>query len=338
MRRRPFRTRPQTRRFAPPLLASLALALAAAPACAAESDAQYPSKPIRFIVPFTAGGLTDKLARSVAHDLQEAWQQPVIVENKPGAGGTIGADHVAKAAGDGYTILLGTHATHAINVTLLKNLPYDAVGDFTPVSLLATVPNVLMVHPSVPANNVQELVQLARRKPGTLNFISQGIGTSGHMSGELLKSLAGIDMTHIPARGPAQALSDVMGGHADILFDSVAIGMPVVQSGKVRALAVTGRERSPAAPDLPTMIEAGVPDYEIVLWFSVFAPKDTPPAIVAKLNREIVRSMNKPSARAGFVQDGMTVAASSPEQLRDFQKAEIVKWAKLIKASGASAN
>jgi len=322
----------------PTLLAGLALALAAAPGSAAETEAQYPSKPIRFIVPFTAGGLTDKLARSVAHDLQEAWHQSVIVENKPGAGGTIGADHVAKAPADGYTILMGTHATHAINVTLMKNLPYDAVGDFKPVSLLATVPNVLMVHPSVQAQNVKELIDLAKRKPGALNFISQGIGTSGHMSGELFKSLAGIDMTHIPARGPAQALSDVMGGHADILFDSVAIGMPVVRSGKVRALATTGRERSPAAPDLPTMIEAGVPDYEIVLWFSVFVPKDTPAAIVAKLNREVVRSMNKPSTRTAFLQDGLTVAASSPEQLGDFQKKEIAKWAKLIKEAGIPSN
>lgn len=320
-----------------PLLAGLALALAATQACAGAADA-YPSKPIRLVVPFTPGGLTDKLARSVAHDLQEAWQQPVIVENKPGAGGTIGADLVAKAPADGYTILLGTHATHAINVTLLANLPYDAVRDFEPVSLLATVPNVLMVHPSVPAHSVQELIQLAKRKPGSLNFVSQGIGTSGHMSGDLFKSLAGIDMVHIPARGPAQAVSDVMGGHADILFDSVAIGMPIVRSGKLRALAVTSRERSPAAPELPTMIEAGVPGYEIVLWFSVFAPKGTPADIVLKLNHEIARAMGKPSTRAAFVQEGLTVSASSPEQLGQFQQAEIKKWARLIKASGATSN
>lgn len=303
-------------------------------ASAAEPGENYPNKPIRLIVPFTAGGLTDRLARLVAKDLQDAWGEPVIVENRPGAGGTIAADYVAKSSGDGYTLLLGTHATHAINVNLMKNLPYDAVRDFRPVSLLATVPNLLMVHPSVPAQSVQELIQLAQREPGTLNYTSQGIGTSGHMSGELLKSLAGVDMVHIPARGPAQAMNDLVGGHADILFDSVAIGAPMVRSGKVRALAVTARERSAAIPELPTMIETGIPDYEMVLWFAVFVGKDTPSHIVTKLNQEIVRSMSKPGARTAFVEDGLTVVASSPEKLAEFQHNEIAKWARVIAEAG----
>ena len=327
-------TRPLRRRLLHAALACLATAVTTLPSHATESAAAYPSKPIRFVVPFTAGGLTDRLARVVAHDLQQAWGQPVIVENRPGAGGTIAADHVAKSPGDGYTLLLGTHATHAINVSLMKSLPYDAVNDFVPVSLLATVPNLLMLHPSVPATSVAELIALAKREPGTLNFTSQGIGTSGHMSGELLKSLTGIDMVHIPGRGPAQAINDLVGGHADILFDSVASGAPLVRSNKVRALAVTGKERSATLPELPTMVEAGVPDYEMVLWFSVFAPRGTPADIVAKLNQAIVRSMNDPTTRATFIKDGLSVAASTPEGLADFQRTEIAKWARLIREAG----
>lgn len=317
---------------------SMAVGVVAGPAHAAETSARFPTKPIRLIVPFTAGGLTDKLARNIANDLQGALQQSVIVENRPGAGGTLGADEVAKAPGDGHTLLLGTHATHAINVTLLSKLPYDATADFEPVSLLATVPNVLMVHPSVAANSVQELIATARQKPGSLNYLSQGVGTSGHMSGELLKSLAGIDIMHIPARGPSQALTDLIGGHADILFDSVAIGMPIVNTGKLKALAVTSKERSPAAPGLPTMIEAGVPDYEIVLWFAVYASKGTPGNVVDIINKHVANSMNKPSTREAFAKDGLTVVASSPSELASYQKSEIAKWAKVIKSSGAIAN
>ncbi len=331
----PALLRPQSR------LLSLGLAFSLSLTCslvqAAESADAYPSKSIRFIVPFTAGGLTDKLARTVAHEMQATWKQSVIVENRPGAGGTIGADVVAKAPNDGYTVLMGTHATHAINVTLLDKLPYDAVKDFTPVSLLATVPNVLLLNPDVPANSVAELIKLAKSKPGTLNFTSQGIGTSGHMSGEYFKSLAGIDMVHVPAKGPSQALSDVVGGHTQIIFDSVAMGMPMVQAGKLKALAVTGLERSPTVPNLPTMNESGVPGYEIVLWFGMFAPKDTPAPIVAKLNAEMARILKKPSIQDAFVKEGVTLAGGSSEQLAKFQKDEIVKWAKLIKASGASA-
>lgn len=316
----------------------MAAMLAASLTCQAAGAGDYPAKSIRFVVPFTAGGLTDRLARTLAHELQEAWGQPVIVENRPGAGGTVGADAVAKAQGDGYTILMGTHATHAINVSLMPDLPYDAKGDFVPVSLLATVPSLLLINPAVPAASVQDLVALAKKQPGVLNYSSQGVGTSGHMAGEHFKALAGIDMVHVPAKGPTQALTDLVGHHVDILFDSIAIAMPMVRSGKIKALAVTSRERSATVPDLPTMREAGVPDYEIVLWFGVFAPKGTPEPIVAKLNRELVRILAMPAVHDAFVQDGVTLAGTTPQELAKFQQDEIVKWAALIKASGAVAS
>lgn len=311
------------------------VAAAACPQARAETADQYPSKPIRFIVPFTAGGLTDKLARALAHEMTESWKQPVVVENRGGAGGTIGADLAAKAPGDGYVVLMGTHATHAINVTLLEPLPYDAVKDFKPVTLLATVPSVLLVNPALPVNSVQDLVKLAKSRPGTLNYSSQGVGTSGHMAGEYFKMLAGIDMVHVPAKGPAQALADVMGNHVDMVFDSVAIGMPLVRSGKLKGLAVTSRERSPSAPDLPTMAEAGVPGYEIALWFALYTPKGTPDAIVAKLNQEMRRALAQPAIRDTFIQDGVTLAATTPVELAAFQSDEASKWGRLIKATGA---
>lgn len=326
------------RRASLALLATLPLWFTAQPAAAAESAESYPSKPIHLIVPFTAGGLTDRLGRTIAQEMSEAWNQPVIVENRSGAGGTIGAEVVSKAAGDGYTLLLGTHATHAINVTLLDNLPYDAVADFEPVTLLATVPSVLVVHPSVPVKSLQELIDLAKKDPGKLTFSSQGIGTSGHMAGEHLKSLAGIDLLHVPARGPVQALGDVVGGHTNLMFESVALSSPMVESGKLKALAVTSRERSPAVPNLPTMDEAGVPGYEIVLWFAVYAGKDTPEPIINKLSTKLQEVLRKPAIQKAFVADGVNLVGNTPQELAQFQQDETVKWAKLIKATGASAN
>lgn len=317
----------------------LALGMAAAPGLVRSADTPdaYPSKPIRFVVPFPPGGITDRLARMLGQRMQESMGQPVIVENRAGAGATVGSDFVAKAKPDGYTILLGAHASHAINVSLMK-LPYDAVKDFAPISLLGTVPNLLLVRPSTPVDNVKELIALAKAKPGTLTYTSAGVGTSGHMAGELLESMAGIDLVHVPNKGAAQALNDAVGGHVDIVFDSVALSMPLVRAGKLKALAVTSLERSAAAPNIPTMAEAGVPGYEIILWFAVFAPAGTPAAIVQKLHAEVVRAFDNPQMRASFAEEGLTVVASSPDKLAEFQRTEIVKWSKLIKTLGLAAN
>jgi tripartite-type tricarboxylate transporter receptor subunit TctC len=247
---------------------------------AQDPAAGFPARTIRIVVPFPPGGVTDRLARVVAQKMQEHWGQPAVVENRPGASGMIAAEAVAKSAPDGYTIMMGHIGTHAINVSLFSKLPYDPVRDFAPVSLLVSVPNVLLVHPSVPANSVQELVALAKARPGTLNFASPGSGTSGHMSAELFKSLAGIDIVHVPYKGPGPALQDLVAGQVNMLFDTVASSMPQVRGGKVKGLAVTTRERSAIAPDVPTMAESGVAGYEIAPWFAAYAPAGTPPAAV----------------------------------------------------------
>lgn len=304
-----------------------AAALAGAPAQAAET---YPDKPIRFVVPFPPGGLTDRIARTLGEKLQASMGQPVVIENKPGAGATIGSDAVAKARPDGYTIGLGAHASHAINVSLMK-LPYDAVKDFAPVSLLATVPNMLLLRPDSPANSVADLVRLAKAKPGSFTYTSAGVGTSGHIAGALLASMAGVELLHVPAKGPAQAVQDALGGHVDILFDSTALSLPLVRSGKLKALAVTSLERSPAAPQLPTMSEAGVPGYEVLLWFGLYAPAGTPPEIVKRLHAETAKAFADPKLRESFVQDGVNVIAGPPEKLAEFQQAEIAKYARLVR-------
>lgn len=314
------------------------LLVLAAPVAALSQPAgapAWPTKPIHFVVPFPPGGITDRLARTLAQKMHESFGQPVVVENKPGAAGNLAGDAVAKAPPDGYTLLMGSHATHGVNPTLYRKMPYDAVKDFAPVSLLVTVPNVLLVHPSVPARNVKELIAHAKAKPGKLTFSSAGSGTSGHMAGQLLMSLAGIDMLHVPNKGPAQALQDVVGGHVDVVFDSVALGMPLARAGKLKALAVTSVERSPIAPDLPTMAETGLPGYEIELWFAALTTAGTPAPIVSKLNAEIVRILKQPEVSQPLVNQGMTVKASSPEGLAEHVKREIPKWAKLVKETGA---
>jgi tripartite-type tricarboxylate transporter receptor subunit TctC len=319
-------------------LAALVLAVAAVDARAQDPAAGFPARTIRIVVPFPPGGVTDRLARMVAQKMQEHWGQPAVVENRPGASGMIAAETVAKSAPDGYTLMMGHIGTHAINVSLFGKLPYDPVKDFAPVSLLVSVPNVLLVHPSVPANSVQELVALAKARPGTLNFASPGSGTSGHMSAELFKSLAGIDIVHVPYKGPGPALQDLVAGQVNMLFDTVASSMPQVRGGKVKGLAVTTRERSAIAPDVPTMAESGVAGYEIAPWFAAYAPAGTPPAVVNKLQAEMARILNLPDVRAAFVdQQGMTLIASSPAELGAHTQREIAKWAQVVKATGAKA-
>ena len=315
---------------------SLAAAAALLPAAALEAhatEASYPDRPLKFVVPFPPGGLTDRIARSLAQDMGESMGQPLVVDNRPGAGATIGSDFVARAKPDGYTILLGAHASHAINLSLMK-LPYDPVRSFEPVSLLATVPNMLLVRPTFPGSSLRELIAEAKKHPGKLTYTSAGVGTSGHIAGSMLASMAGIELLHVPARGPAQAVQDALGGHVDILFDSTALSMPLVKTGKLKALAVTSPERSPALPELPTMSEAGLPGYEVLLWFGLYAPAGTPKAIVQRLHAETVKAFADPKVRDPLVRDGVDVVASTPLHLAQFQSSEITKYAKLIKALG----
>ncbi|MBC5781356.1 tripartite tricarboxylate transporter substrate binding protein [Ramlibacter sp. USB13] len=314
------------------LVAALA-ALSSAAFVAHAADAPYPDRPIKFVVPFPPGGVTDRIARSLAQKMSESMGQPVVVENKPGAGATIGTDFVARSKPDGYTILLGAHASHAINVSLMK-LPYDAVKGFEPVSLLATVPNMLLVRPTFAGNSLRDLIAEAKKHPGKLTYTSAGVGTSGHIAGSLLATMAGVELLHVPARGPAQAVQDALGGHVDILFDSTALSLPLVNSGKLKALAVTSQQRSPAVPKLPTMAEAGLPGYEVLLWFGLYAPAGTPPAIVQRLHAETVKAFADAKVRGPLENDGVDVVAGTPQQLAEFQRAEIAKYAKLVKDMG----
>jgi tripartite-type tricarboxylate transporter receptor subunit TctC len=309
----------------------LAVAVAASPAFAAD----YPIKPIRIVVPFSAGGTSDFLARAIAAKLDGALGQTVIIDNKPGAGGNIGSDAVAKADPDGYTLLLGTVGTHAINSSLYKKMPYDAMKDFAPVTLVAEVPNMLVVHPSVPAKSVQELLALAKAKPGSLTFASSGNGSSIHLSGELFKSLAGVDMLHIPYKGSSPAVSDLLGGQVNMMFDNMPSSLPHVKAGKLRALAVTSAKRSPAMPDLPTLAETGITGYDAAAWFGVLAPAGTPPDVIKKLNTEIVKVLNMPEVAARLSVQGAVPTTNTPEQFAAYIKSETAKWAKVVKASGA---
>jgi len=313
------------------LILGLALAMAASPAAAQT----WPTKPIKWVVPFAPGGTTDILARTIGEKLGVALGQPVIVENKPGAGGGLGADFVAKSAPDGYTILGGTISTNAINASLYKDLPYDPVKDFVPVTLIARVPNMLVVNNDVPVKTVAELIALMKKNPGKYTFASSGNGTSQHLSGELFKSMAGVDMQHIPYKGSPPALQDVMGGSVTMTFDNITTAWPLAKGGKLRALGVTTAKRSPAAPDVPTLAEAGVVGYEIGSWQGVFAPAGTPPAIVKRLNSEIVKIINLPDVQEKLLLLGAEPVGNSSEDFTVFVKAEVIKWGDVVKKSGA---
>ena len=295
----------------------------------------YPAKPIRLVVPFPPGGATDILARDVAQKLTEAWGQSVVVDNRPGAGGNIGAELVAKAAPDGYTLLMGTVGTHAINASLYAKMPYDHIKDFAPVILVAGVPNVLVVNPALPVNSVAELIAYAKANPGKLNFASSGNGTSIHLSGELFKVMAGVQMTHVPYKGSAPAVQDLISGQVQLMFDNLPPSLPQIKAGKLRALAVTSTTRAPALPDVPTMAEAGLPGFEASSWFGVLAPAGTPPAIVAKLNAEIAKWLATPEAKERLSKQGANAAGGSPEDFVKHIAAETTKWAKVVKDSGA---
>jgi len=314
-----------------------ALAIGLLLACLAPlaSAQAYPNHAIRLVVPFPAGGTTDILARAVAQKLTESLGQSVVVDNRPGAGGNIGADVVAKSQPDGYTLLMGTVGTHAINPSVYAKMPYDHIKDFVPVVLVAGVPNVLVVNPSLPVNSVADLIKLAKAKPGTINFASSGNGTSIHLSGELFKTMAGVDMTHVPYKGSAPALTDLIAGQVQVMFDNLPSSLPQIKAGKLHAIAVTSLQRAPALPDVPTMSESGLPGFEASSWFGVLGPAGTPPAVVAKLNGEVNKWLQTPQAREQLLAQGAQAAGGSPEQFAAFIRAETDKWAKVVKASGA---
>ena len=289
----------------------------------------YPNKAIRFVVPLSAGA-ADTLARTIGAKLTESWGQQVVVENRPGAGTTIGTDLVAKAAADGYTLLMATFS-HAVNATFYRKLPYDTLRDFATVTLVASAPNVLVVHPSIPATSVREFIALARSRPGELNFASAGNGSSSHLAGELFKSLAGISMLHVPYKGAAPAMTDLLGGHVHLTFDPLPSSLPHVKAGKLRALGVTSAKRSAAIPELATIAEAGVAGYEISGWSGVLVAAGTPKEIVTQLNAEIVKILNIPEVKERFSGLGFETVGNAPEQFDAFIRAEINKWGKVVR-------
>ncbi len=308
---------------------------AAAALFAAGALAQYPAKPVKVIVPYPPGGPTDIVARVVAQKLSEQTGQQFVVDNRAGAGGNIGAEAVARSPADGYTLLVATTA-HAINKTLFKTLSYDLTKDFVPVSQLTSGPLVIVANPALPAKNVKELIALAKAKPGDLSFASSGPGQSTHLAAELFSSMAGVKMTHIPYKGSAPALTDTMGGQTSLFFDTMLSAMPHVRSGKLKALAVTSAARSPAAPDIPTVAESGLPGYEAIAWNGMLAPAGTPKEVVAKLNAELKKALELPEIRERFAAQGFAAAWSPPDQYAGFIAAEVDKWAKVVKVSGAT--
>ena len=295
----------------------------------------WPAKPIKWVVPFAPGGTTDILARTVGEKLALALGQPVVIENKPGAGGGVGADFTAKAAPDGYTIMGGTISTHAINASLYDKLPYDPVKDFVAITLLARVPNMLVVNPAIPAKNVAELIALLKANPNKFTFASAGNGTSQHLSGELFKTMAGVEMQHIPYKGSPPALQDVVGGQVTMTFDNITTALPLAKAGRLRALAVTTATRSAVAPEVPTLAESGLPGFEVGSWQGVFAPAGTPPEIVKRLNAEIVKILKLPDIKEKLTGLGAEPVGNSAEEFAAMVKSEVVKWADVVKKSGA---
>jgi tripartite-type tricarboxylate transporter receptor subunit TctC len=325
-----------TRYTAAGALALSASVLACGGALAAQAGADYPSKPIRLIVPLTAGGPTDILARIIAAPLGEALGQQVVVDNRPGAGGNIGADIAAKSAPDGYTLFMGTSGPLSINPSLYPKLPFDPIRDFAPVILAASAPFVVIAHPSVPANSVKELIALAKGKPGYLNYGSVP-GSASHLSTELFKMMAGIDMVHIPYKGAAPATTDVIAGQIHVSFASTPGSVPVVKAGKVRALGVTSARRIAKLPEVPTIAEAALPGYEASVWYGVVTPARTPQPVVVRLNREIAKILATPAHRERMTGADFEPTTGTPEQFAAFIRSETAKWAKVIKASGARA-
>ena len=315
-------------------IAALLMGLVAGPT--APSQAAYPERPIQLVVPFPAGGSTDVVARIVAAKMGELLGQQMVVDNRAGAGGNVGAAAVSRAEPDGYTLLIGTVATHAINVSLYPKMPYDAVKSFAPVSLLVIVPNVLEVNPELPVKSVQELIDLLKANPGKYDYASSGIGTPLHLSGELFKSMAGVDMVHVPYRGAGPALTDLLGGQVKIMFDNLPSSIGHIRDGKLRALAITTVTRSPAAPDLPTVAESGLPGYETYSWNALFAPAGTPPEVVDTLAQAAAKAVQDPAVKQRLADLSAEAVGTGPAELAQHVEAELAKWGPVVKASGAS--
>jgi tripartite-type tricarboxylate transporter receptor subunit TctC len=294
----------------------------------------YPSRPIRFIVPYTPGGLGDSFARAVAQDLAERVGHPVVIDNRPGASQAIGAEATAKAPPDGHTIFMGTQSGLVLNTIARKKLPYDPVRDLAPVSLLFTSPLYLVVHPSVPANSVKEMIELANKRPGKLTFASIGNGTSQHLAGELFRTRAKVDIVHVPYKGSSPAITDLLGGQVDMMFEGGVSSLPHVKAGKLRALATTGRKRTEAMPELPTMSEAGVPDFDITVWFGLVAPAKTPAPIIERLNKEVVEILRTPTLKEKFIAAGIDITPSTPAELGERIRADLPYYTKLMREAG----
>ncbi len=309
---------------------ALGLGLLAAATSTAASAETFPDRSITMIVPFAAGGSTDVVARIVAQKMSEDLGQQVIVQNVAGAGGNLGAGNVARAAPDGYTILMGTVATHALNPLILKSTPYDAEKDFSPISLLVVVPNVLVVNPELPAKNVEELVALLKADPDKYSYASSGNGTPLHLSGELFKSMAGVDMQHIPYKGAGPALNDVIGNQVPIMFDNLPSSSSHIKAGTLRALAVTTAKRAPSFPDIPTIAESGIPGYETYTWNALFAPANTPADVVARLNISANKALGDPAVAERMKEFSATIVGSTPEELGAHVRAELAKWKPVV--------
>ncbi len=298
----------------------------------------YPVKSIRMVVPFPPGGFSDTYARIIGAKVQESWGQQLVVDNRPGAGGNIGADIVAKSAPDGYTLVMGTIGTHAVNVTLFSKLPYDPIRDFVAVAFVVGADGLLTVHPSLPVKSVKDLIALARTKPGMLTYASAGAGTTSHLAGELFKSMTKLDITHVPYKGNVPAITDLLSGQTTMLFATLPTVLPQVQAGRLRGVAVLGIKRSAATPAIPTLAESGLKGFDVSNWTGVFAPAGTPAPIVGKLNAEIMRIMRLPEVQAKLPTQGLTFNAGSPQQFQDFVKAEKEKWGQLVRAIGVKAD
>lgn len=316
------------------LIISLSCGLALLQPASTSGAEAYPAKPVRIIVPFPSGGPVDTLARIVGQQLSPVLGQQMIVDNRPGANGIIGTDLAGKAAPDGYTLLMGNLGPLAINVSLYHKLPYDPMRDFAPVAMVAVAPQILVAHPSLPTRSVRELVQLAKAKPGQLVYGSPGTGSGAHLSMELFKTMTAINIMHIPYKGATPALADLLGGQTSLVLSSIVPAQPFVKTGRLRGLAVTSRKRTPALPGIPTMIESGLPGFEAMAWFGVLAPAGTPRSIVARLDSEIARILQKPEIKNQLAGFGSEPGGGSPEEFAAYIKTEIDKWGKVIKDAG----
>jgi tripartite-type tricarboxylate transporter receptor subunit TctC len=296
--------------------------------------ADFPVRQVRIVVPFAAGGSTDLLARNIAQRLNEAWKQPVIVDNRAGGGGIVGSEHVVKSPADGYTMLMGTVTTHAVSASLYRKLPFDPQRDFAPIIEIAHIPQMLSVHPSIPVRSVKDLVALARSRPNELNYGTAGAGSASHMAMEYFQSMAKMKLVHVPYKGTGPALVELLGGHLGLMFDVIMTSLPHVQTGKLRTLGISGLKRSPVTPDVPTIAESGYPGFEAMVWFAFFAPAGTPADAVRRINEETARALQSARMREILASQGLEVVAGSPADLGKRVASEIEKWRKVIAAAG----